>query len=146
MTDDQPQPTLLLVDDEAPILSSLKRLLRREGYNIITAEDGFSGLRTMASQRVDVVVCDGLMEHMTGAEFLRLARTRYPDTIRIMLSGYTDPAVTLDAMANCDLFKFLTKPWDDTEFIATIRAAFLQHQSQRPRNFRVSGSETITSP
>jgi DNA-binding NtrC family response regulator len=130
MTQDRPIRTLLLVDDDTAILSSLKRLLRREGYDILAAEDGLSGMEKMAVYKVNVVVCDGLMRGMTGSEFLRLARSRYPDTIRIMLSGYTDPAVTLDAMANCDLFRFLTKPWDDTELITTIRDAFRHHESR----------------
>lgn len=130
-TNERPERTLLLVDDEAAILSSLKRLLRREGYNILSAENGFVGLEQLAAHRVDVVVCDGLMREMSGAEFLRLARKMYPDTVRIMLSGYTDPAVTLDAMSNCDLFRFLTKPWDDTEFIHAVRDAFRHAESRR---------------
>lgn len=130
-TSERPERTLLLVDDETAILSSLKRLLRREGYTILSAEDGFVGLEQLAAHRVDVVVCDGLMREMSGAEFLRLARKMYPDTVRIMLSGYTDPAVTLDAMSNCDLFRFLTKPWDDTEFIHAVRDAFRHAESRR---------------
>lgn len=130
MTQERPVRTLLLVDDETAMLSSLKRLLRREGYNILTAEDGLAGLEQMAEHNVGVVVCDGLMRQMGGSEFLRLARARYPGTVRIMLSGFTDPVVTLDAMANCELFRFLPKPWDDTEFITTVRDAFRQYESQ----------------
>lgn len=126
-----PERTLLLVDDETSILSTLKRLLRREGYTILSANDGQAGLEILATHRVDVVLCDGLMRQMSGAEFLRVARRMYPDTVRIMLSGYTDPAVTLDAMSNCDLFRFLTKPWDDTELIHAVRAAFRHAEARR---------------
>jgi response regulator RpfG family c-di-GMP phosphodiesterase len=125
------KPTLLLVDDEPNILSSLKRLLRHEGYNIITAENGVAGLEQMASHEVGVVVCDGLMLRMTGAEFLLKAMNMYPACMRIMLSGFTDPEVVDDAVCNCDLFKFVAKPWDDKELLATIRDAFRQHASAR---------------
>lgn len=116
--------TLLLVDDEFSILSSLKRLLRREGYDILTAESGREGLEQMASHEVDVVVCDGLMPQMTGAEFLLKVRNMYPGCKRIMLSGYTDPQVVADAIRDCDLFRFVTKPWDDQELLESLREAF----------------------
>jgi DNA-binding NtrC family response regulator len=121
--------TLLLVDDEFSILSSLKRLLRREGYNILTAENGLAGLEQMASHDVDVVVCDGLMPQMTGAEFLLKVRNTYPDCKRIMLSGYTDPQVVADAVRDCDLFRFVTKPWDDQELLEALHEAFSAHAS-----------------
>jgi DNA-binding NtrC family response regulator len=121
--------TLLLVDDEFSILSSLKRLLRHEGYNILTAENGVAGLDQMASHDVDVVVCDGLMPQMTGAEFLLKVRNMYPGCKRIMLSGYTDPQVVAEAIRDCDLFRFVTKPWDDQELLEALREAFSAHES-----------------
>jgi DNA-binding NtrC family response regulator len=130
---ERPVRTLLLVDDEHSILSSLKRLLRHEGYDILTAENGNAGLAAMAGHEVGVVVCDGLMQEMTGAEFLRRVRTDYPECMRIMLSGFTGPEIVHDAIANCDLFKFLGKPWDDKELLDTIRAAFRQYESRHRR-------------
>ena len=128
----RPARTLLLVDDERSILSSVKRLLRNEGYEILTAEDGLSGLDRMANAHdVGVVICDGLMLGMTGAEFLCEVKDRYPDTVRILLTGFTDPEVTNEAMRTCDLFKLLSKPWDDTELLQTVRAAFRHHESLR---------------
>lgn len=124
-----PLRTLLLVDDERSILSSLKRLLRNEGYTILTAEHGFAGLEQMASHEVGVVICDGLMVGMTGAEFLFEVKARYPQTVRILLTGFTDPEVTHEAIKTCQLFKFLPKPWDDEELRQTLRAAFRQHES-----------------
>ncbi len=127
-----PARKLLLVDDERSILSSVKRLLRNEGYEILTAEDGLSGLDRMThTQNVGVVICDGLMLGMTGAEFLCEIKDRYPDTVRILLTGFTDPEVTNEAMRKCDLFKLLSKPWDDTELMQTVRAAFRQYESNR---------------
>jgi DNA-binding NtrC family response regulator len=125
--------TLLLVDDEHHILASLKRLLRHEGYEILTAESGAAGLAVMATHAVGVVVCDGLMQEMTGADFLLEVRNTYPDTVRIMLSGYTDPQVVDEAMRNCDLFKFLTKPWDDQDMVDALREAFRLHEATLAR-------------
>jgi DNA-binding NtrC family response regulator len=121
--------TLLLVDDELSILSSLKRLLRRDGYSIVTATNGVEALAVMADHDVGVVVSDGLMREMTGAGLLRKAQELYPDTVRIMLSGYTKPDVVEDAIANCGLFKFLAKPWDDQELVTTIHDAFESYET-----------------
>ncbi|MGZ5001349.1 MAG: EAL domain-containing protein, partial [Methylomonas sp.] len=85
-----PTQTILVVDDEPNILSSLRRLLRHEGYNILTAESGQAGLEQMAGHDVGVVIADSRMPQMGGAEFLGKVRIMYPDTVRIMLSGYTD--------------------------------------------------------
>jgi response regulator RpfG family c-di-GMP phosphodiesterase len=123
-----PPRTLLLVDDETSILASLKRLLRNEGYSILTAENGLAGLEQMASHEVGVVVCDGLMIGMTGAEFLQEVKARFPQTVRILLTGFTDPEVVHEAIKTCQLFKFLPKPWDDEELRQAIRDAFRQHE------------------
>jgi DNA-binding NtrC family response regulator len=125
-----PTRTLLLVDDERSILASLKRLLRNEGYNILTAENGLAGLEQLATHDVGVVVSDGLMQGLTGAEFLQEVRVRYPKAVRILLTGFTDPDVVHDAIKTCQLFKFLPKPWDDQELKQALQAAFRLHESQ----------------
>ena len=83
-------PTLLLVDDEESILSSLKRVFRRDGYRVFTATGGLEGLDILANNHVDVVMSDQRMPHMTGVEFLRQVKSLYPETVRISLSGYTE--------------------------------------------------------
>lgn len=118
------QRTLLLVDDEENILSSLKRLLRRDGYRILTANSGQAGLDILASEPVDVIVSDQRMPHMTGVEFLRIAKEHSPDSIRMVLSGYTDLQSITDAINEGAIYKFLTKPWDDEHLRANIEEAF----------------------
>src|SRR6185369_3349926 len=107
------QRTVLLVDDEENMISSLKRLLRREGYRILSAGGGSEGLEILANNRVDVIVSDQRMPQMTGVEFLRRVKTLYPDTVRIVLSGYTELQSITDAINEGAIYKFLTKPWDD---------------------------------
>lgn len=117
-------PTLLLVDDEPSILSSLRRLLRNEGYRILTAASGSEGLQVLAEQAVDVIVSDQRMPGMTGVEFLRNVRQLYPDTVRIVLSGFTELQTVTDAVNAGAIYKFLTKPWDDEQLRSHIQEAF----------------------
>jgi diguanylate cyclase (GGDEF)-like protein/PAS domain S-box-containing protein len=116
--------TLLLVDDEPNIVSALKRLLRRDNYQILTAHSGQEGLEVLAANAVDVIVSDQRMPGMIGADFLRAAKGLYPDTIRIMLSGYTELQSVTDAVNEGAIYKFLTKPWDDEQLRGHIAEAF----------------------
>ncbi|HZF79108.1 MAG TPA: EAL domain-containing protein [Rubrivivax sp.] len=120
--------TLLLVDDEENILSALKRLLRRDGYKIITANSGAHGLRCLAENDIDVIVSDQRMPGMTGVEFLNRAKDLYPETLRLVLSGYTELQSIIDAVNVGAIYKFLTKPWDDERLRAHIAEAFRQKE------------------
>ncbi|MGE5489651.1 MAG: EAL domain-containing protein [Actinomycetota bacterium] len=126
-----PNRTLLLVDDEPAILSSLKRLLRREGYTILTASGGQEGLEALANHDVGVIISDARMPGMNGGEFLGKVREIYPDIVRIMLSGYTDLKSVTSAVNRGELFCFMTKPWDDNELLETLRDAFRHYETRR---------------
>lgn len=127
---DMPEHALLLVDDEPFVLASLKRCLRRDGYRIHAAESGMAGLDLLAKQSMAVVIADSRMPHMSGAEFLDKVRRLYPNSVRIMLSGYTDLTAVTDAVNKGELFKFLTKPWDDDELRGTLREAFRLYETR----------------
>jgi len=118
--------TLLLVDDEANILSSLRRLLRQDGYTILTASGAEQGLELLAIHPVDVVISDQRMPGMSGIEFLRRIKTLHPETVRLVLSGYTDLQAVTDAVNEGAVYKFLTKPWDDGVLRANIKEAFVK--------------------
>lgn len=120
--------TLLLVDDEEAILSSLKRLFRRDGYQVLTATSGQQGLEVLASQPVGVILSDQRMPGMTGIEFMREARRRHPHTLRMTLSGYTDLETIIEAVNEGAVFKFLTKPWDDDRLRGHVAQAFEQSE------------------
>jgi diguanylate cyclase (GGDEF)-like protein/PAS domain S-box-containing protein len=123
-----PGRTLLLVDDEPGILSALKRLFRREGYNVLSAGSGAEGLELLATQEIGVVISDARMPGMSGGEFLGKVRDLYPDAVRMMLSGYTDLDAVTKAVNSGELFSFLTKPWDDAELLETVRDAFRRYE------------------
>jgi FixJ family two-component response regulator len=119
---------LLLVDDEPNITMSLKRLLRSDGYRILTASSGKEGLDILANHRVGVIVSDQRMPVMTGVEFFGKVKDIYPDTIRIVLSGYTELKSVTDAINEGAIYKFLTKPWDDEQLRAHVREAFQRYE------------------
>jgi diguanylate cyclase (GGDEF)-like protein len=129
--------TLLLVDDESNILTSLKRLLRRDGYTILTADSGLAGLELLAHNTVDVIISDQRMPGMTGVEFLRRAKEIHPETIRMVLSGYTELQSVTDAINEGAIYKFLTKPWDDIQLRSNIEEAF-RRKEMADENRRLS--------
>lgn len=124
---DPGQRTLLLVDDEPDILRSIKRLLRRSGYRILTATSATSALDLLAANQVQVIVSDQRMPLMSGAEFLSRARALYPDAVRIMLTGYSELSAMTDAINRASVSRFMTKPWDDDELRQVIHDAFVAH-------------------
>lgn len=119
---------LLLVDDEPNIAMSLKRLLRADGYRILTATSGKEGLEILADNPVGVIISDQRMPEMTGVEFLGKVKDIYPDTIRIVLSGYTELKSVTDAINEGAIYKFLTKPWDDEQLREQVHEAFQRHE------------------
>jgi len=118
------QRTLLLVDDEENIVAALRRLLRAEGWQLLSATSAEQALELMARHEVDVILSDQRMPGMTGVELLRRAKQLYPETVRLVLSGYTELQSITDAINEGAIYKFLTKPWDDVQLRAHLREAF----------------------
>lgn len=116
--------TLLVVDDEPGILASLVRLLRKDGYRIITAQNAREALDLLALNVVHVIVSDHRMPVMTGAEFFGKVKTMYPETVRILFSGYIEIEALTDAVNRGAVYRFLLKPWDDEALREAIREAF----------------------
>ncbi len=116
------QPVVLLVDDEAHVLSSLRRGLRRGKFTIRTAREGRGALEIMAAHSIDLVISDHRMPGMSGVELLTTIRTRWPQTERILLSGWTEE-ISPSELKAAGLFEVLSKPWDDGELRRAIRGA-----------------------
>ena len=121
-----PNQAILLVDDEAQILKSLRRLLRKEPYDIYTADGGENGLKVLREQSIQMIISDQRMPQMSGTEFLQKAREICPNTIRVMLSGYAEPEAILSSINQGEVFRFVAKPWNDDELKTTIRQC-LEH-------------------
>ncbi|MFZ6745092.1 EAL domain-containing protein [Undibacterium sp. JH2W] len=118
---------LLLVDDEASILSSLSRLFRRENYHILVASSAEEALALLALHPVGVILTDQRMPGMTGTELLARARKLHPKTIRMVLSGYTGLDSLTDAINRGEIYKFLTKPWEDQDLLDAVREGFRRY-------------------
>jgi response regulator RpfG family c-di-GMP phosphodiesterase len=132
--------TLLFVDDEASILSSLRRLFRPHGYRILTAGGGADGLGVLEKEKVDLVISDMRMPEMDGAQFLEQVRSRWPEVVRILLTGYADISSTIAAINRGEIYRYIAKPWDDNEIVLTVRDA-LERQRLELENARL---DTLT--
>ena len=116
-------PIILCVDDEPNILSSLKRLFRAKGFQVRVAESGQAGLALLACEAVDLVISDMRMPEMDGTQFLAQVRVRWPDTVRLLLTGYSDVNSIIDAINRGEIFRYIAKPWDDNDIVLIVRQA-----------------------
>lgn len=130
-TEARPDRTLLLLDDEENVLRSLVRLFRRDGYRLLAAGNVRDAFDLLATNDVQVILSDQRMSDMSGTEFLGRVKMLYPDTVRLVLSGYTDLTTVTDAINRGAIYRFLTKPWNDDELREHIRQAFLTHDKLR---------------
>ena len=128
--------TILCVDDEANILSALRRLLRPTGHRILTAESGTAGLELLATEPVDLVISDMRMPEMDGAQFLEQVRERWPHTMRLLLTGYADMTSTVNAINRGQIYRYIAKPWNDAELPQIIKEA-LERQRLLAENARL---------
>jgi CheY-like chemotaxis protein len=115
------RPVVLLVDDEAGILSALRRTLRREGYEILTAESGAEALRALERHPVDLLVSDQKMPGMSGTQLLEQVAGRHRDVARVVLTGWPEE-IPAEERAALGIQALIPKPWDDAELKATLRA------------------------
>lgn len=121
-------PSILLVDDEPNILQALRRLFRAQGYQIAMAHGGQEALEIMQSEQFDLVISDMRMPEMSGAQFLAQAYQKWPETMRILLTGYADMASTVDAINDGHIFRYIAKPWQDAEILLVVKQALEMKQ------------------
>ncbi len=114
--------TILYVDDERHNLVSFKAAFRRE-YNVLIAQSGQEGIEVMRDNTVNLVISDQRMPQMTGVQFLAHILPEYPETIRMVLTGFSDVEAIIDAINKGQVFRYITKPWNETELRMTIENA-----------------------
>ncbi len=116
--------TVLFVDDEEKILKSLKRGLLDEPYKALFANSGHKALEILETEEVHVLVTDMRMPEMSGLELLKIVKEKYPQIVRMVLSGYTQITTLLTAINQGEIYKYITKPWKlEEEFIPSVRQA-----------------------
>jgi len=120
--------TILCVDDEPSILSALRRLFRARGLQVKVAEGGAAGLALLESETVDLVISDMRMPEMDGVAFLEQVRQRWPDTMRLLLTGYADINSIMGAINRGEIYRYIAKPWDDNDIVLIVQGA-LRHRA-----------------
>jgi adenylate cyclase len=105
----------LFIDDEDLILSALRRALRREAYDVTFTNDPEDALRIVVEEEIDVVISDHSMPHMTGVEFFAILRRLHDHVIRVMMTGQSDREVTIRAINDGQVQRFIEKPWNNDE-------------------------------
>lgn len=127
------RPKLLVVDDEPDNLDLLYRTFHRD-YRVLRAENGPAALEVLANEGdVAVIISDQRMPLMSGVEFLSVTAAKYPDIIRIILTGYTDVEDLVEAINSGKVFKYVTKPWNADELKAVVRQAMDTHNVLKVR-------------
>ncbi len=129
------------MDDEISILNTLKRLLRNEEYQLLTASSAEEGLELLDSEKVDIVISDMRMPNIDGAEFLEQVKSRHPDIGRMIMSGFADLESVVKAINKGDINQFISKPWDND----TLKQVVKDHlpQSTVNNNHEQQDSEEV---
>lgn len=142
MTNDK--ATILFVDDEPHILSALNWLFRKQ-YNVLLADCGGDALRMLKEHKVDVLVSDQRMPGMTGIEVLRGACEASPDTLRILLTGYSDLHAVIGSVNQGEVFRFIQKPWSNSKIRETLVEAVEIARQTRSENAAASATPKPTT-
>jgi len=120
--------TILIVDDEEKVIKALVRALSSEQYRILTASDGEEALTKLCEAQVDLIISDNRMPGMSGIQLLPIVKTRWPGTMRFLLTGQADTETAIRAINEGEVYRFITKPWNSEELRVTIRRALEHHR------------------
>ncbi len=132
------QHKILFVDDEVNTLSAFKRIFfNYNNIEIFTAINGVEGLKILGINEIDLVISDMRMPYLNGSDFLNYVKNKYPNVLRIMLTGYADMQTTISAINNGEVYRFLTKPWNDEDLKITILKA-LEYADLKKRSEEMS--------
>lgn len=127
-------PTVLVIDDEVRSQESIRRTLDEE-FSVLTVSSAEEGRALMERERIHVVLCDHRMPGLTGVDFLKEVRERWPDVVRMIISGYTDAEDIIAGVNDAGIYQYILKPWHPESLLLNVRAAVqlfeLQQQSNR---------------
>ncbi|MBZ0161230.1 MAG: sigma-54 dependent transcriptional regulator [Notoacmeibacter sp.] len=123
-------PTILVVDDEIRSLESLERILCLD-FDVRTAANVDAAEAILQNEWVQVILCDQRMPDVSGVEFLKSVRQRWPDVVRMIISGYTDAHDIIDGVNEAGIFQYITKPWHPDTLILTLKNACRLYELQR---------------
>lgn len=138
--------SILFVDDEPRITNALKAIFRKE-YSVYTANSGVEALTLLDIEKVDVIVSDQRMPEMLGSELLAKVSSLYPQTMCILLTGFTDQKAIVDSINKAEVYRFINKPWNNAQIQQVVAEAafaseFRNIESQQKRDLKSSESAT----
>ncbi|MGX5845122.1 nickel-dependent hydrogenase large subunit [Mesorhizobium sp. ArgA1] len=123
-------PVILVVDDEVRSLESIKRILSDE-FDLLTAPDTDVAMAHFENGEIEVVLCDQRMPGLSGIEFLKKVRERWPETVRMIISGYTDAHDIIDGVNDAGIYQYITKPWQPQALSVILHKAVQLYRTQR---------------
>ncbi|MDX1754627.1 MAG: response regulator [Marinobacter sp.] len=132
-TDAPPLFRILFVDDEASILSALRRLMRKHPYECHFAEGARQGLEVLAERPIDLIVSDMRMPEMDGATFLAEVRKRWPFSVRFLMTGYADMNAAISALNQGGINRYISKPWDEDALLEAIEEGLRIRRLEREK-------------
>jgi CheY-like chemotaxis protein len=139
------KPKMLVVDDEPDNLDLLYRTFRRD-FNVFKADSGITALEVLAAEgEVAVIISDQRMPEMKGTEFLSKTVPQFPDTMRIILTGFTDVEDLVDAINSGQVYKYITKPWDPNELKAVVQRAAETYELLKQRTDELIQAQSHTA-
>lgn len=118
---------ILVVDDEPILLSIVKSILTQQSYVVYTASSAKEAYELLSVHEIAVVISDYKMPGDNGIDFLERVRMQYPDIVRIIMTGYAEVHVAIDAINRAGVFRFLEKPWDQDDFYTSVQTAVEAH-------------------
>jgi response regulator RpfG family c-di-GMP phosphodiesterase len=135
---------LLVVDDESANLRMLERIFKAD-YEVVAAQSGAEGLNLLREHDIALIISDQRMPAMTGVEFLKQAAEMRPHCVRIIVTGYTDVNALIDAINSGVVYKYVTKPWVNSDLIQTVKRALSHHESLRAQHLLNATNERLRS-
>ncbi len=124
------RPMILVVDDEVRSQETLRRVLDEE-FDVLTASNAMEAERLLEGEMVHLVLCDQRMPGMTGVEFLSQVRERWPEPVRMIISGFTESDDIIAGVNEAGIYRYITKPWDPDELLTIVRGAVQLHSLQQ---------------
>ncbi|AEI04499.1 hydrogenase transcriptional regulatory (plasmid) [Afipia carboxidovorans OM5] len=127
---DTPLPAILVVDDEHLSVEAIKRTLE-DDFEVFTATSGAEALSILENQWIQLVLCDQRMQGMSGLEVLSEVRRRWPEVLRVIITGYTDPNDIIDLVNKAGIYHFISKPWHPEELLLVLKNGTQLYKLQR---------------
>ncbi len=146
--DNEKKINLIVIDDEVNILNAVKRVLKNEYYGVFATTDYEEALNIMKTENVKVIISDQRMPVISGVELLKKVKEIRPDIIRILFTGYTEISIVEEAINKGEVYRFINKPWEDSELKAIIRDALsrydiLEHNRELTAQIKNQNDELV---